>query len=141
MATAVQPTADAIAPQNLSKGTQGRLKREDFLKLLTQQLTHQDPLSPMDNTQVLEQLSLLENMETVSTLTQTLQGMVRSQTLSSAAGLLGKFVTATGPDGKPVSGLVSGLTSDREGVRLLVNGQKVAVEQILEVRSQPAGTK
>lgn len=135
----VQPTLDTIAPQNLSTQSSGRMSREEFLKLLTAQLQHQDPTDPMDNAKILEQMSMLENLEAVSTLTNTLNGMVRSQTLGSAANLIGKYVVAIDSNGQRVEGVTSGLTSGVDGVKLVVNGQHIAIEMIQEVRNPLEG--
>jgi len=139
MIARVQPTIDTIAPQNISRTEKGRLTREQFLKLLTTQLQQQDPTDPMDNGKILEQLSLLENLEATGSLTKTLQGMVQSSTLGSAANLLGKHVSAFDGEGKRIEGIVSGLTAGREGVRLTVDGRKVALEQIREIRNPTEG--
>ncbi len=139
MIARVQPTIDTIAPQNISRTEKGRLTREQFLKLLTTQLQQQDPTDPMDNGKILEQLSLLENLEATGTLTTTLQGMVRSSTLGSAANLLGKHVSAFDGEGQRIEGIVSGLTAGREGVRLTVDGRKIALEQIQEIRNPAEG--
>ena len=61
MINKIQPTIDAISPDSLREGNStGRMSREEFLRLLTTQLQHQDPTDPMDNSKVLEQLSMLD---------------------------------------------------------------------------------
>lgn len=139
MINKVLPTIDNIAPQNLSRSEKGRMTREEFLKLLTAQLQHQDPTDPMDNTKILEQLAMLENLEATGALTLTLKGMVHSSTLGAAANLIGKHITAVDEDGQPVEGIVSGLTAGSEGVRLVVDGQKIALELIKEIRNPLEG--
>jgi flagellar basal-body rod modification protein FlgD len=140
MINKIQPTIDAISPDSLREGNStGRMSREEFLRLLTTQLQHQDPTDPMDNSKVLEQLSMLENLEAVGTLTTTLNSMVTSQSLGSAANLIGKHVAAIGADGQRVEGIVSGLVSGADGIKLVINGQRVDVGQIQEVRNPLEG--
>ena len=60
--TAVTPTAQATLarlnrPSTLKGGGLGALDGADFIKLLTTQLTFQDPLEPTDNQDMLAQMA------------------------------------------------------------------------------------
>ncbi len=61
-------------PRPSGKGGLGSLGQADFLRLLTTQLTFQDPLEPVKNEAMLAQMaqfsSLAANTETAATLTQ-----------------------------------------------------------------------
>src|SRR6476660_6370554 len=77
-----------------------------FLKLMVTELTNQDPLNPMDNTQLVQQLGELRSIAASDQLTTTLQAMQTQQSLTTASGLIGKTVTALGSDGQDVTGTV-----------------------------------
>jgi len=73
--------------------------KEDFLKILTEQLKHQDPFNSMDPTQMIGQLtqfSMLEQMTNMNaTMTSSLSALTL-QTATSAVSYIGKTVMATG---------------------------------------------
>jgi len=77
--------------------------KEDFLKLLTTQLQHQDPLSPEDPKDFVAQLSQFSSLEqlinlntTMGNLGTSLTNLQSSQQMSQGLSLLGKEVTAQG---------------------------------------------
>jgi len=71
------------------------LTEADFLKLFTTQLQYQDPLNPMDSSQMLTQMTQLNTITAMDTMTQTLQNMSAASNLQ-AVGLIGKKVEAQG---------------------------------------------
>ena len=56
--------ADPAAVQ--PKDAFSQLDSQDFFKLIIANLTNQDPLEPMDNQQLLEQIASLRQMENLS---------------------------------------------------------------------------
>jgi flagellar basal-body rod modification protein FlgD len=75
------------------------LGKEEFLKLLTVQLAHQDPLDPVSNEAFVAQLaqfSSLEQMQNMNRSLETSQLLDRSINNSLAAGLIGREVRASG---------------------------------------------
>jgi flagellar basal-body rod modification protein FlgD len=72
---------------------------QTFLSLLTTQLKNQDPLSPLDTNQFTQQLTQMTGVEQQLLSTQLLQLLVNQNQgggLTSAVGLIGKTVTASG---------------------------------------------
>jgi flagellar basal-body rod modification protein FlgD len=80
--------------------TQGATKespKETFMKLLVAQLEHQNPLSPMDNTQFTAQLAQFTSLEQLQSMNANLSAMMSAQTTTNglqATGLIGKAVQA-----------------------------------------------
>lgn len=77
-----ESTRKAISSSN------NELGKDDFLKLLITQMQYQDPLNPMDNTEMVAQLaqfSALEQMQNVAT----------STSYNQAVNMIGKSITAT----------------------------------------------
>ena len=77
--------------------------KDDFLKLLTVQLQHQDPLEPQDNTEMVAQLAEFSSLEQLENMNQNLASsldldLILTQVLNNtaAAGLIGKSVLANG---------------------------------------------
>ncbi len=79
---AAENTRKAVSSSN------NELGKDDFLKLLITQMQYQDPLNPMDNTEMVAQLaqfSALEQMQNVAT----------STSYNQAVNMIGKSITAT----------------------------------------------
>ena len=71
----------------------------NFLKLLTEQLKNQDPLSPMDNAQMTSQLAQISTVDGIEKLNTTLTAMLsgsQSGEAVQAAALVGKSVMVGG---------------------------------------------
>lgn len=78
-----------------SKAKEQVLTQSDFLKLLTTQLQHQDPSEPMDNSQMvtqLSQMSMVENLTTINTSMGDIISAVSSSSALSASTLVGRSV-------------------------------------------------
>ena len=75
------------------------LDKDAFLKLFVAQMQHQDPLSPMDNNALVQQMSALSSMEQLTNLTASNEKMAASLAQSSALGLIGRTVAWTDADG------------------------------------------
>src|SRR5881398_3585890 len=84
----------ATSPSSSSKGVHDLkdLDINQFLQLMVSELTHQDPLNPMDNTQLVQQIGELRSIAASDQLTTTLQSLQTQQSLTTASGLIGKKV-------------------------------------------------
>ena len=75
------------------------LGKEDFLKLLVTQLSHQDPLNPTDDKEFVAQLSQFSSLEQLTNISGGITSMNTAydrQTISSAVGFIGKSVLSKG---------------------------------------------
>jgi flagellar basal-body rod modification protein FlgD len=79
---------------------------QDFLQVLTTQLTYQDPLKPLDNQQFMAQIAQFTTLEQTQQMTSNLQSLVLSQAAQQSVGLIGHKVNITGSSG-PQSGTVT----------------------------------
>lgn len=93
--TGGKPTGAAASQQTLAGNF------ETFLKLLTTQLTQQDPLQPMDATQFTSQLVQYASVEQAISTNKKLEDLTavtRASSTASALGMLGHDVTVTGSE-------------------------------------------
>lgn len=67
------------------------LGKDAFLKLMMAQMQNQDPLSPMDNTQMVAQMAQFTSVEQLTNISEQLEKM--GESLGNASGLIGKEVT------------------------------------------------
>ncbi|MUG87620.1 flagellar hook capping protein [Paenibacillus timonensis] len=65
--------------------------KDAFLKLMMAQMQNQDPLSPMDNTQMVAQMAQFSSVEQLTNISEQLSNLGRS--LGNDSGLIGKQVT------------------------------------------------
>ncbi len=111
-------TAEQIAA-NKEIDSKQNLTQEDFFALLSQQLAYQDPFKPVDNAEMISQMSSFSTSEGISTLNNQFTGM--SETLTSsqaleASSLVGKKVLIPSNQGYlPETGDLSGSISSTTG--------------------------
>ncbi len=89
----------------------GNMSKDDFLELLVTQLQYQDPLDPMDNTQMAAQLAQYSQLETLNNIQETLENsLLLDQSLNNSfmTSLIGKGAKAYG----------NGLTYDGDNTEL-----------------------
>lgn len=86
-----------------------------FLNLMIAELQNQDPLNPMDNAQMIEQIGQLRQITSSDKLTNTLEAVLTGQNLSTASSLIGKEVKALTDDAKNVSGVVDRVSVETTG--------------------------
>jgi flagellar basal-body rod modification protein FlgD len=111
--------------------------KDTFLKLLVAQMKYQNPMSPTDGSQFLAQtaqFSMVEKLEQLAT--QSTQ-MLTAQESTTATGMLGQTVVATGKDGKDITGIVTGMKITADGPVLKINGADYAYAAIKEVDTSP----
>ena len=92
------------------KDTGDSMGKEDFLKLLVAQLTHQDPTNPMQDTEFVSQLATYSGLEQQMNMNKNLEKLIQStnsNTATSAILLIGSVVGWTGEDGELQVGEVS----------------------------------
>ena len=100
----VNSTAASDVIARLQKNTAASTSKttdaqSNFLKLLTEQLKNQDPLSPMDNAQMTSQLAQISTVDGIEKLNTTLTAMLsgsQSGEAVQAAALVGKGVMVGG---------------------------------------------
>jgi hypothetical protein len=78
----------------------------DFLDLMIAELQNQDPLSPLENHELLQQIGQIREVGATDKLTETLDAVLLGQNVASATSLIGKEVHATAKDGTPAIGIV-----------------------------------
>src|SRR5580692_3094727 len=86
------------------------LTSQDFMTMLLAELKNQDPTQPVSNADLLQQLSQMESLQSNVELNSTLTSLSSNQQIASGASFLGKVVTGTDSNKKPVSGLADSVS-------------------------------
>ncbi|MDG2112644.1 MAG: flagellar hook capping FlgD N-terminal domain-containing protein [Actinomycetota bacterium] len=116
----------------------GELGSETFLKLLVAQLQNQNPMEPMDGSQMLQQTAQFANVEAMQRLTDLQGRLLGVQNFTASSNLIGQQVTAFIPGEGDIQGLVEAVTSGETGAVLRINGRDVALDHVVRVDEPPA---
>jgi flagellar basal-body rod modification protein FlgD len=118
---------------------------DKFMTLLLTQVRNQDPLNPLDNSQMTSQLAQISTVNGVEKLNRTMQEMAQSALANQqfqAGGLIGRGVLSEGSSilleqGRATGGLVLKEPADRVYVKVLAaSGEQVAT---LDLGARGAG--
>jgi flagellar basal-body rod modification protein FlgD len=92
-----------------TSGTQNTLNDldlDDFLNLMIAELQNQDPLNPMENDELIAQISQIREVGATDRLTETLDSVLLGQNIASATNLIGAEITALSDNNEKVYGIV-----------------------------------
>ena len=128
-----QMAVDAHNKANVFEGRQikNQLDKDDFLKLLITQLSHQDPTQPMDNTEFVAQMAQFSSLEQMHNMSEGFTKMSAFMNISEAVSTLGKTVEIELGEDK-ITGIVESVTRG-EVPQVLVNGNYYNLEHINRV--------
>jgi len=90
------------------------LSSDEFIKIMLSELTNQDPFEPTDSSAILEQLSSLRNIEGQLQLQTSMESLVSQNAVSSAASLIGQFVSGIDRNGNNQSGIVESVRVEND---------------------------
>jgi flagellar basal-body rod modification protein FlgD len=107
-----------------------------FLKLLLTQLENQDPLEPMTNQEMLQQLGQIREIESNLQLTETLESVRLAQNLTVANGMIGRRVVALTEDAGQIAGRVEGVSIADGEPRLHVGEHTIDLENVSEILNE-----
>lgn len=130
---------NAVSPASVGKAAgssaqnRATASREQFLQILVQELTNQNPLDPIDNAQFLQQLVGLQTLEQTSALTDALHSFESFLQMSSAAGFIGRSMKGFDVDGQRVEGVVSKVVMEDGKVQLQVGDHRVDLKGVEEI--------
>lgn len=121
-----------------TKNSFSDLDSDDFLKLLIMQLRNQDPLEPLDNNEMLQQIASIRDIELNTTLTDSLRAVAGRQDFASASSIIGQYVTSASTDGSaPHAGIVVAVrfTDAGQAVLRLADGSELPMDKVGTIES------
>ncbi len=138
MATAVNSstssgTNTAATSSTTSPSSLQSLTVNDFTQMLVTELRNQDPTQPMTNTDVMNQVSQIQSIESNQQLTSTLQSVALGQSIASAGSLIGATVTGTDSNGKQVTGTVNSASISNGSATLNVGSSTIALTSVTQI--------
>lgn len=106
----------------------------DFLTMLVAQLTHQNPLEPMKDSEMMSQFTQLNSLQELQAMRAVLDSAAAANQNAYAASLIGKIVKVARSDGSTLEGVVSGVTSEKGVLYLQIGSQKAPLSDVIEIR-------
>ncbi|WP_425040043.1 flagellar hook capping FlgD N-terminal domain-containing protein [Primorskyibacter sp. S187A] len=142
----IQAASQAVASQNSAKAGETRTKLtsdyEMFLKMLTTQMTNQDPLNPVDSSDYAVQLATFSSVEQqvlTNELLSDLTARFNSAGLSDLGNWIGREVKSDAPayfSGQPIT-IAPTSRPDADTSKLIVRDQNGANVQELALGANP----
>ncbi len=131
--TKLQSKVDAYnkALQN-GREIKNTLDKDDFLKILVTQLSHQDPTQPMEDREFVSQMAQFSSLEQMTNLNKEFSKVVNLIAASQAMNLLGKTVEIHQGD-QVVTGIVKEVTGG-DYPQVLIDGKYYDYSQVKRVK-------
>ncbi|WP_243544046.1 flagellar hook assembly protein FlgD [Pseudodesulfovibrio tunisiensis] len=123
------------------------MDQEAFLTILVAQLTHQDPLNPMEDTEMTSQLaefSSLEQLTSINSSVKSLGNSLDRSDMLSAVSFIGKSVRAEGykvtKSGEDVSKIYYGFGEAVAKIKMNIYDKEGAIVRTIDIGSKQPGT-
>jgi flagellar basal-body rod modification protein FlgD len=128
--------------QETQRTAKDNLGKDDFLKILVTQLTHQDPTQPMQDRDFIAQMAQFSSLEQMQNLNKEFSRVAGLIAMSQATALIGKTVdiavnVGKDEEGKDLFRMVSGRVdevSGGESPQLYVNGSYYDYAAVMRVK-------
>jgi flagellar basal-body rod modification protein FlgD len=109
----------------------------DFIKMMVAELENQDPMDPMSNTEMLQQISQIRSITSNDRLTSGIEALTLGQALSTASSLIGKTITGVNSLGEEITGKVDKVTIENGEAKLYVGHSIVSVGNVTSISDAP----
>jgi flagellar basal-body rod modification protein FlgD len=142
---AKQPPLAMTAATNGAAGKPARamspqLGMNEFLKLLMTQLTHQDPLNPMDDKAFIAQTAQFSSLEQLMSMNKNIEAMQQSRQQENPTLFLGRTVRVMNPETKTVlTGRVTEVVLTETEPRYRIGDGLYGRKDILSIVAEEAG--
>ncbi len=132
--SASQVTANSIA--NAAKPSSNQMDSNQFMQILMAQLTHQNPLEPMNNAEMMSQFSQLNSLQELREIHTGMDKVSASNQVMYLASLIGKNVKANRPDGKVIEGVVEGVVTEKDNPQLRIGTEEIPLDEVIEIQGE-----
>ncbi|MFZ6646129.1 flagellar hook assembly protein FlgD [Undibacterium sp. TJN25] len=113
-------------------GQVSAINLQDFLKILSSQLTNQDPLKPLDNQEFVAQIAQFSTLEQSTELNAKIDQMLSQQSVTQSIGLIGRTVgvdTSTATSNGSLTGKVTAINYVSGQAQLTVTASDGSLHQ------------
>lgn len=129
-----QISANSTNP--VSRPVANALDSSQFMEILMAQLTHQNPLEPMNNAEMMSQFFQLNSLQELRDIHTAMDKLSASNQVIYLASLIGKTVKVNRPDGNVLEGVVEEVITEKDNPQLRIGTEKVSVNDVIEVKGE-----
>ena len=123
-------TTPSVSEDSQSSAT---MQMDDFLQLLTSQISNQDPLEPMKDTEFISQMANIASLEQMQQFSKGFEMFASSHKDMVAQAYLGRAVEIKS-GGEELSGIVNAVERTEDGkISVLVNNKAYDPNEIVKV--------
>ncbi len=141
--TSIFPSTSFGSPsseiQSRDRNLGSELGQEDFIKLLTVELSSQDPLDPKKDSEFISQIMQISSLEQSKATQEDIAAMRQEQRLLQANAMLGQEVNLD--DASGTKGAVTEVRLEGGVPKLIVSGQQYDFNQLLAIALPPQNTE
>ncbi len=110
-----------------------KMDSDQFMQILMAQLTHQNPLEPMDNAEMMSQFSQLNSLQELREIHTGMDKLSTSNQVMYLSSLIGKTVKVNRTDGKVVEGIVEGVVIEKDNPQLRIDNEEYPLDDVIEI--------
>ena len=121
---------------NPARAASSALDSGQFMQILMAQLTHQNPLEPMNNAEMMTQFSQLNSLQELRDIHVAVDKLSSSNQVLYLASLIGKTVKVNRPDGNFLEGVVEEVITEKDNLQLRIGTEEVSVNDIIEIKGE-----
>ena len=114
-------------------GAGGELGKDEFLTLLVTQMQNQDPLNPMDNTEMIAQLAQFSSLEQMQNLNESFTNYRQDNSIALSYMLTGATVQLELQNGAVVEGTVEKVFWENDEMSVQIGGVAYASTDIYSI--------
>ncbi len=132
-------SASQVSANSTTKAAQttaNKMDSDQFMQILLAQLTHQNPLEPMDNAEMMNQFSQLNSLQELRQIHTDMDNVSASNQVMYLASLIGKHIKANRPDGKVVEGVVDGVITEKDNPQVRIGTEEIPLDEVIEVQAE-----
>ena len=106
----------------------------DYLSLLSVQLQNQDPIDPVDQDQIVNDLTQFSILEGIQNLNATFEEVLQLQELTQGVDLVGKKIEYLDPQsGEVANGVADRLLNSNGSIRVSVGNQTINLSDVISI--------
>lgn len=106
----------------------------DYLSLLSVQLQNQDPIDPVDQEQLVNDLTQFSILEGIQNLNATFEDVLQLQELTQGSELIGKELQYIDPQtGETAVGVAQRLTQSSGAINIQVGNQSISLSDVVSI--------
>ncbi len=129
--SAASSSSNSTSPSSLSGFA--ALTSGDFLKMLITELKNQDPTQPVSNSELLQQLSQMQSLQSNVELNKTLTSFSNNQQITAGASFLGKVVSGTDSKNNPVNGVADSVFLQNGTLMIGIGSSAISIGSVTGV--------